>query len=87
MNVRAETAPSDPIHRPLFDDDSTLAVTIQGPFNTVMRNRDETDEFPAIIKYSNADGSETTLDIKLRVRGNFRRKRETCNFAPLRVSA
>jgi hypothetical protein len=51
-----------------------------------MRNRDETEEFPALFKFSNADGTETTLDIKLRVRGKFRRKRETCNFAPLRVN-
>ncbi len=86
LNVSAETVPSDSINRPLFDDDSTLAVTIEGPFKTVMRNRNETDEFPAIIKYSNADGAETILDIKLRVRGKFRRKRETCNFAPLRVN-
>lgn len=86
MNVPAESASSDPTHRPLFDDDSTLAVTIEGPLRTVMRNRDETDEFPAIIKYSNADGTETTLDVKLNVRGKFRRKRETCNFAPLRVN-
>jgi len=54
--------------------------------NTVMRNRDETEEFPALFKFSNADGTESTLDIKLRVRGKFRRKRETCNFAPLRVN-
>ena len=86
LNVRAESVPSDPIHRPLFADDSTLAVIIEGPFKIVMRNRDETKEFPAVMKYSNADGTETTLDIKLRVRGKFRRKRETCNFAPLRLN-
>ena len=86
LNASAQSADSAPVHRPLFDDESTLAVTIEGPLNTVMRNRDEAEEFPAIFKYSNADGTETTLDIKLRVRGKFRRKRETCNFAPLRVN-
>ncbi len=86
LNAIANPDDSGSVHRPLFDDDSTLAVTIEGPLNTVMRNRDEVDEFPAIFKYSNADGTETTLDIKLRVRGKFRRKRETCNFAPLRVN-
>ena len=86
LNAIANADDSGSVHRPLFDDDSTLAVTIEGPLNTVMRNRDEVDEFPAIFKYSNADGTETTLDIKLRVRGKFRRKRETCNFAPLRVN-
>jgi hypothetical protein len=86
LNAGAESDDSGPVHRPLFDDDSTLAITIEGPLNTVMRNRDETEEFPALFKFSNADGTATTLDIKLRVRGKFRRKRETCNFAPLRVN-
>ena len=86
LNASAQSDDSGPVHRPLFDDDSTLAITIEGPLKTVMRNRDEEEEFPAILKFSNADGTETTLDIKLRVRGKFRRKRETCNFAPLRVN-
>ena len=86
LNSNAQSDTSGPINRPLFDDDSTLAVTIEGPLNTIMRNRDETEEFPATFKYSNADGTETTLDIKLRVRGKFRAKKETCNFAPLRVN-
>ncbi len=86
LNASAESDDSGSVQRTLFDDDSTIAVTIEGPLNTVMRNRDEVDEFPAIFKYTNADGTETTLDIKLRVRGKFRRKRETCNFAPLRVN-
>ena len=86
LNSNAQSDDSGSVNRPLFDDDSTLTMTIQGPLKTVMRNRDETEEFPAIIKLSNADGTETTLDIKLRVRGKFRRKRETCNFAPLLVN-
>ena len=86
LTANAQSDTSGSIHRPLFDDDSTLAVTIEGPLNTIMRNRDETEEFPATFKYSSADGTETTLDIKLRVRGKFRRKRDICNFAPLRVN-
>jgi hypothetical protein len=86
LNTTVLADDSGPVHRPLFDDESTLAVTIEGPLNTVMRNRDETEEFPAFFKFQNADGTESTLDIKLRVRGKFRRKRETCNFAPLRVN-
>ncbi len=57
LNASAQSDLSDPINRPLFDDDSTLAVTIEGPLNTVMRNRDETEEFPATFKYSSADGT------------------------------
>lgn len=72
--------------RPLFTGDSTIAVTIEGPFRTIMRNRDETHEFPAILKYTGADGTERDLEIQLRVRGKYRRKRDVCSFAPLRVN-
>ena len=86
LTANAQSDTSGSIHRPLFDDDSTLAVTIEGPLRTIMRNRDETQEFPATFKYSDADGTETTFDIKLRVRGKLRRDRDICNFAPLRVN-
>ncbi len=86
QKATAESDTSDPVTRPLFTSDSTLAITIEGPFSTVMRNRDEMEEFPAMLKFTDAAGTEHQLDIKLRVRGKFRRKRETCNFAPLRVN-
>ncbi len=82
----AQSDTSSSVDRPLFTSDSTLAITIEGPITTVMRNRDETEEYPAALKFTDADGTEHRLDIKLRVRGKFRRKREICNFAPLRVN-
>lgn len=48
---------SGSIQRLLFDDDLTLAVTIEGPLHTIMRNRDDTAEFPATFRYSNSDGT------------------------------
>ncbi len=83
LNASAQSDFSDPIHRPLFDDDSTLAVTIEAPLKTVMKNRDGPDEFSATLKYVNADGAEQVLDIQLQARGKFRRKRDICTFAPL----
>lgn len=84
--VSAQSDLSDPKSRPLFNDDSTLAVTIAGPLTTIMRKRDDTEEFPATFKYVNADGTETALDVKLRVRSKTRLEREICNFVPLRVN-
>ncbi len=86
LNANAQSDDSGPKHRPLYDDDSTLAVTIEGPLQTLMRKRDASEEFPAIFKYADADGIEHLFDIKLRVRGKYRAKKETCNFAPLRVN-
>lgn len=86
LNANAQSADSGPKHRPLFDDDSILAVTIEGPLKTLMRKRDESVEYPAIFKYADADGTEHIFDINLRVRGKFRAKKEICNFTPIRVN-
>ena len=83
-NAQSDTSGS--LSRPLFDDDSTLAVTIEGPLKTLMRKRDESKEYPGIFKYADGDGTEHIFDIKLRIRGKFRAKKETCNFAPIRVN-
>ena len=86
QNATAESDNSGPVTRPLFTSNSTLAISIEAPFKTIMRNRDETEEFPATLKYADADGREHKFDIKLRVRGKFRLQRRNCNFVPLRVN-
>jgi hypothetical protein len=86
FGASAQTDDSGPVHRPLFDDDSVLTVTIEAPLRTIMRNRNNPEEHPAIFRYTRADGTEATLDILLEIRGKFRAKKETCDFAPLRVN-
>lgn len=86
FNVSAQSEDSGAKHRPLYDDDSMLAMTIEGPLHTLMRKRDESEEYPGILKYADPDGTEHVFDINLRVRGKFRAKKETCNFAPIRVN-
>jgi len=86
LNASAQTEDSGPIHRPLFNDDSVFVLTIEGPLQTIMRKRDESEEYTSILRYTDADGTEHTLDINLRIRGKSRAKKETCNFAPLRVN-
>lgn len=82
----ANSAASTPVVRPLFTADSIIPVTIEGPLRSIMRNRDEPEEFPATFRFVAEDGTERTLDIKLKVRGKFRRNRQICDFAPLRVN-
>jgi hypothetical protein len=71
---------------PLFEEDSVVQVTLKGPVTTLMRERPENDELPFVLTVSDAGGSPTTLDVKLRTRGNFRRDRRTCPFAPVRLN-
>jgi hypothetical protein len=85
-DVHAQDDDSGPVHRPLFDEDSIIAVTIEAPLTTIMRKRDESEEYPSVFKYTDTDGTEHTLDINLSTRGKFRAKKEVCNFAPLRIN-
>ena len=71
---------------PLFESDDTLKITIRGPLDALMDDRENEVERPGQLLYTEADGTERTLDIQLRVRGNFRRDRRYCEFTPLRVN-
>ena len=70
---------------PLFTSNDILDVRIRAPFTTIMRERSVEEDRPATLTYSDAEGGEITLDIGIRSRGNFRRKEETCKWAPLRL--
>jgi hypothetical protein len=71
---------------PLFESDETLKITIRGPLDALMDDRENEVERPGQLLYTDADGTEHTLDIQLRVRGNFRRDARYCEFTPLRVN-
>jgi len=86
QNSVAQDDNSDRVTRPLFTSNSTLAITIEAPFKTIMRDRDETEEYPAVLKHVAEDGMEHVFNINLRIRGKFRQQRLNCNFVPLRVN-
>ena len=71
---------------PLFKDATTLNVEIEGPLTTLMRERSNTDYYEGKFRYRESDGSERELDLKFRTRGNYRRRRETCRFPPVRLN-
>ena len=70
----------------LFDDDSLLEVTIDAPFTALMDVRPDKAELKGSLGYLEADGAQRRLAIKLRTRGNYRRDREHCDFAPIRLN-
>ena len=79
-----EAYAADP--HPLFASSDILEVTVEGPFDTLMDQRSEDDQYDGKFSYENASGESVTLDVKLRVRGRFRAKKEVCDFAPLRLN-
>jgi len=70
----------------LFIGDDIIDVRIQAPFQTIMKNRLDEEETPAIFEFVNSDGVTVQFDIGLRTRGHFRRQPDICDFTPLRLN-
>ncbi len=69
---------------PLFQDDTTLEVTITAPLGTLLRARPEDPELAGVFSYREADGTRFDLDIQVRARGNFRLR--ICDFPLLHLN-
>lgn len=71
---------------PLFDSHELLTFTLRADFDELKGDRGEDpEERPAVIDWTDADGSSGSMGMKLRTRGLFRLKRSTCSFPPLRL--
>ena len=68
---------------PLFADDSTIAIGIQGPLGDIARSAERSSAPSEATLMLSATGA--SLPIRLSPRGITRRRSETCSFPPLRV--
>ena len=72
---------------PLFASHEIVSVTITAPFKQIMFDRFEDEEKQGKFVYTDLEsGKEVSLDIGIRTRGRFRRQKEVCAFAPLRLN-
>ena len=72
---------------PLFASHDVIEVTINAPLKALVNDNDAEPGYrPATLQYDDADGNTHTLDIGIRPRGKNRRKKEVCEFPPLRLN-
>jgi hypothetical protein len=73
--------------KPLFQSESMLEVRIVADFKTLFKDRGEERDYHEGEFYwrESGDSLEQQLPVKLRLRGNFRRKKENCGFPPIRL--
>ena len=86
--VESELPPSATkvLEAPLFSTDSCLSLSLECDFRFITRNMEtDTLEHPGILRYTDENGIVHALDVKIEVRGHFRRSRDNCNFPPLRI--
>lgn len=74
------------VRAPLFADHEALAVTIEAPLTTIIKERPDEEYLDGKLSFRDGDGREHTFDLKLRTRGNFRRREMICKFPPLRLN-
>ncbi|TVR18217.1 MAG: hypothetical protein EA391_02720 [Balneolaceae bacterium] len=70
----------------LFDSDEILDIRLEGDIRSLQRDRGDDPSYHNIKLHVNGPGIEEYLDIRSRVRGNFRRQRENCRTPPLRLN-
>ncbi len=71
---------------PLFSSHSVLNIRIEAPLTQLMQERSDEEYLDGKLSYTDALGVAHTLDLKLRTRGEYRRQRKTCSFAPIRLN-
>lgn len=71
---------------PLFQSDQLLDIHITAPISTLMQERSDEEYLPATIAWAEPDGRAMQVDVRIRARGNYRRKRDTCQFPPVRLN-
>jgi hypothetical protein len=72
--------------RPLFATYDMMTVRIEAPMTTLMKQQPDEEYLEGMFTYVDRSGQEVTLDLKLQTRGRFRRKKDTCNFSPIRLN-
>lgn len=70
---------------PLFQSNEPLNITFEAPFAQIDRERDKETEYEGVLRYTEPDGTEVTLDIGLEVRGNWRLRKDNCRYSQLWV--
>jgi hypothetical protein len=78
-------ANEDSDNRPLFDQQSTLNIRIEGPLSTLQKERSNTEYLNGKLSYRDEAGDLHEINMKFRTRGNYRRRRSTCWFPPVRL--
>lgn len=68
---------------PLFADDAVLDVRIEAPIKVLMDVRPDEAYLKGAFVYTDLDGKEHRVALKLRTRGNYRRDKSHCDFAPV----
>lgn len=84
--VTAQSVTDSAEIQPLFASHDMMTVRIEAPLTTLMKEQPDVEYLDGTFSYIDSAGQEHSLDLKLRTRGKYRRKKTTCNFSPIRLN-
>lgn len=71
----------------LFQSNAPLSLRIDAPFRKINRHRGMNRPYSAAtMDLAGIDGKETQVDLRIKVRGNFRSDWENCKYPPLKLN-
>lgn len=70
----------------LFNSGEILDIRLEGDIETLLKDRGEDPSYHILKLHVQNVASEESLDLRVRVRGNFRRLKENCNTPPLKFN-
>ena len=69
---------------PLFASDELLTFTISGDTRSLFKDRiGQPKYYPITLSYEDENADNVSIDLKVKTRGNFRRKKGNCVYPPL----
>ena len=72
--------------KPLFQSDSIIKLTIKFNVKEVINDLEVRDYHKALLSHNLPNGTKSTHEIKVKVRGHNRANRKTCSFPPLELN-
>ena len=74
------------INSSLFTNESLLNMTLEMDVNTVIKDIEEIDAHPAILRYTTSDIGEHKINLKVKTRGETRKNPKVCRFPPIELN-
>lgn len=66
----------------IFTEDRVITARVEGPWKTIMRNKEDDTTWEGVFHYTESDGREIAIPIEITTRGVTRKR--VCDFPPLR---
>jgi hypothetical protein len=73
-------------HQGLFDGEEAIEISLEGDLETLLNDRGADPSYHVMKLHIQNVEQEESLDLRVRVRGNFRRLKENCDTPPLKFN-